>query len=307
MSLIYWLSDGVGHGVNTRSDMRTSVATLMTRWIRANGTPTLIVNGGDVYARGQDEEFGEFLTQMDGDLTLMCETPGNHDYLNPQETTQTGRIPRGYDTFWGNHPEGLQPIDRAARGGKRYEHFIDVDTWRLFFLDTGDYDVAPWPSGDTTRVEWLRSHFNPGRQNIVFAHHSRLSRGHHGHNPRLNVLWEALFDGTGPRVAFTMAGHDHNVNMYGPRSKDAPESPSVAFADGVHVFVNGAGGAGFYSLGGLLAKGKKGDLCANDNTFGVTRINLIDANSVDMDVLAFGKKGENPPARLDRSLVQIRL
>jgi len=307
MALVYWLSDGVGDGVNTASDNTTAVVTLMTRWIRANGTPTLIVNGGDVYGSGQDDEFALFLEQMDADLTLMCETPGNHDYLNPDETSQTGRIPKGYDAFWSNHPEGRQPVDGQARGGRRYEHFIDVDAWRLFFLDTGDYDNSPWPAGDDSRVDWLRSHFNPGRRNIVFAHHSRLSRGHHGHNQDLKVLWEALFDEATPRVAFTMAGHDHNINMYGPRSKDAPESPSVPFVNGIHVFVNGAGGAGFYSTSGLLARGKKGDLCTNDNTFAVTRINLIDATSVDVDVLAFGKKAENPPARLDNSLVQIRL
>lgn len=306
MALVYWLSDGVGDGVKT-GNTPAAVATVMMRWIRTAGNPRLIVNGGDVYQDGKPEEFERFLEQMDGDVSLLCETPGNHDYEDPIETSQTGRIPRGYDEFWRKHPEGKQPVDTAARGGKRYEHFIDIDAWRLFFLDTGDYKKAPWPSGDDSRVAWLRDHLNPGRRNIVFAHHSRVSCGHHGPNRNLHTLWETLFDGNTPRVACTIAGHDHNINMYGPRSKSAPESASVPFAQGIYIFVNGAGGDGFYATSGLLIKGEKGDVCTSHKTYAITRINLIDERSVDIDVLAFGKKAERPPERLDRSLVQIRL
>ena len=67
---------------------------------------------------------------------------------------------------------------------------------------------------------------------------------------------------------------------------------SVTLVQGIHVFVNAAGGAGFYSNDGLLARGGKGDVCTNDNTYAVTRINLIDAGSVDVDVLAFGQKAD---------------
>ena len=50
-------------------------------------------------------------------------------------------------------------------------------------------------------------------------------------------------------MAFTIAGHDHSVNVYGPRSKDNPKGHSVSFDKGIHVFVNGAGGDGHYSSG----------------------------------------------------------
>ena len=46
MALVYWTSDGGGSGVG-------DIPSVLVRWIRANGNPALIVNGGDIYDRGQ--------------------------------------------------------------------------------------------------------------------------------------------------------------------------------------------------------------------------------------------------------------
>ena len=100
----------------------------MVRWIRTKGSPSLIINGGDVYPDGKTKEFTEFFKQMDNDVSLMCETPGNHDWKDDPELPQTGRIPHGYDTFWRSHPESKQPVDTNKKGGARYEHFIDIDS-----------------------------------------------------------------------------------------------------------------------------------------------------------------------------------
>jgi calcineurin-like phosphoesterase family protein len=306
MSLVYWFSDGAGLGANTGgTDGKTPIPTAMVRWIRKQGVPSLIINGGDVYPDGKAKEFTAFLKQMDNDLSLMCETAGNHDWRNDPDLPQTGRIPQGYDTFWRSHPESKQPVDSSKRGGARYDHFIDVDGWRLIFLDTGDYDNGhPWPAGDLDRVTWLENSFQPGRANIVVAHHSRLSRGHHGDNDKLDFLWKQLFDGAGaPRVAFTLAGHDHNVSVFGPRSRDNPKGSSVTFDKGVHVFVNGAGGHGNYS--GTF--GTKADIFFDDENWCVTRIDLIDAKSADVDVLSFGTAARTAPVPIAESLVKIRL
>ena len=309
MSFVYWLSDGVGRNVNTGgADGKTPIPTVMIRWIRANGTPSLIVNGGDVYPDGKTKDFAEFFRQTDHDVSIMCETSGNHDYRDDVDSPQTGRIPHGYDTFWRSHPESKQTVDTSKKGAARYDHFIDIDAWRLIFLDTGDYDNGhPWPAGDESRVTWLKNTFKPGRSNIVVAHHSRLSRGHHGNNDKLDPLWKTLFDPSGlPRVAFTIAGHDHNVNVYGPRSKDNPKGHSVSFDKGIHVFVNGAGGDGHYSSG-FFAFGTRGDIYSDDDNFCVTRINLIDATSIDVDVLSFGTTARKPPVPIPESFVKIRL
>jgi hypothetical protein len=312
MPRVYWLSDGVGLDVNKGGpDGQIAVATAMLRWIRTNGSPDLIVNGGDMYRDGKTTEFTKFFEQMDRDLSLICETPGNHDWHDDHEGPETGRIPLGYDTFWRNHPESRQPVDTTKKGGARYEHVLDIGGWRLIFLDTGDYEDHPWPGDDQSRVTWLKNSFKPGRANILVAHHSRLSRGRHGDNDDLDVLWRALFDDAGtPRVAFTIAGHDHNVSVYGPRSRDNPEGASVSFNQGIHVFVNGAGGNGHYSGEGFLGIGVSGtrpDIFFDDDNYCVTHINLIDDRSADVDVLNFGKAARTDPTPVAQSLVKIRL
>lgn len=308
MSLVYWLSDGVGLDMDKGgADRKTPIPTALIRWIRTKGSPSLIIHGGDVYPDGKTKEFIEFFKQMDNDVSLMCETAGNHDWKDDPELPETGRIPHGYDTFWRSHPESKQPVDTSKKGAARYEHVIDIDGWRLIFLDTGDYKDNPWPAGDQNRVTWLKNSFKPGRSNIVVAHHSRLSRGRHGDNDDLDALWKTLFDASGaPHVAFTLAGHDHNVSVFGPRSKDNPKGPSVSFDKGIHVFVNGAGGNGHYS-GGLFASGTKPDIFFDDDNYCVTRINLIDAGSADVDVLNFGTSAKKDPVPIPKSLVKIRL
>jgi hypothetical protein len=312
MPLVYWLSDGVGLDVNKGGpDGKTPIATALVRWIRAKAAPSLIINGGDVYPDGKTKEFTEFLAQVDGDVTLMCETSGNHDWHDDPNLPGIGRIPHGYETFWTNHPESKQPIDTSKKGGARYEHFIDIASWRFIFLDTGDYKANPWPGGDQTRVTWLQQSLQPGRANIIVAHHSRLSRGRHGDNADLDQLWKALFDDSGsPRVAFTLAGHDHNVSVYGPRSRDNPKGSSVSFDTGIHVFVNGAGGNGHYSGEGFLGLGVSGtkpDIFFDDENYCVTRINLLNSRSADVDVLSFGKNAKKDPVAVAPSQVKIRL
>lgn len=309
MPIVYWIGDGFGRDVNVGGpDGRTPIPTAMLRWIRTSGSPSLLVNGGDVYPSGKSADFAAFFKQTDNDVALMCETPGNHDWKDDVEVPEKGRIPHGYETFWSNRSTSKQPIDATKRGGARYEHFIDIAGWRLLFLDTGDYKDNPWPAGDQQRVVWLKNNLKPGRANMILAHHSRLSRGNHGDNDNLDGLWHALFDASGaPLASLTLSGHDHNVSVYGPRSRDNPRSPSVPFANGIHVVVNGAGGKGHYSGTGPLADGTKPDRFFNDEHYFVTRINLIDGSSADVDMLNFGTHAQAAPVPEPEAMLKIRL
>lgn len=310
MAVVYWFSDGAGVDVvKGGADKNTPIATVLVRWIRSQ-SPDLIVYGGDVYRDGMPTEFEAFFNQMDGDVSLMCAPPGNHDWEDAADILLKGRIPRGYDAFWSAHPESKQPIDTSKRGPARYDHFLDMNGWRLIFLDTGDYRKNPWPGDDESRRHWLRTTMKPGRANILLAHHSRISCGNHGHNSKLQDLWTSLFDASGPRIAFVVAGHDHNVNSYGPRSKNDPEGKTVPFTEGIHVFVNGAGGGGHYHCGsGILGflPGKKGDVFSDHDNYCVTRINLLHERSADVDIISFGKEAKTTPVAVPESLVRIRL
>jgi Calcineurin-like phosphoesterase len=307
MAVVYWFSDGAGVGVVNGNGI--PMPTILTRWIRSQ-SPELVVYGGDVYRDGKPAEFEVFFNQVDRDVTRMCALPGNHDWRDAGELLPNVRIARGFEMFWRAHPESRQPIADSENGAARYDHFIDINGWRLIFVDTGEYSNKPWPGGDPRRPIWLQNALKPGRANMLFAHHSRISCGNHGHNSKLQALWEALFDATGPRVACTVGGHDHNLNFYTPRSKNDPEGTPVPFAQGIHIVVNGAGGDGHYLCGsGLLSflPGKKGDICADADNFCITRINLIDSQSADIDAVSFGNDGKSAATPIPESMVRIRL
>jgi hypothetical protein len=53
--------------------------------------------------------------------------------------------------------------------------------------------------------------------------------------------------------------------------------------------------------------GTKPDIFADDEHFCVTRINLIDARSADVDVLSFGTSAKTDPVPVANSLVKVRL
>lgn len=296
MAVIYFTADGAGRGMG-------EVPAFIYRWMRAHGNPSLIVNGGDVYKHGRDKDFARFLEQIDGNTADMCETAGNHDWQTTSRAPDTGIIPSEYEAFWTQFapPRSRQPIDRTKRGGARYDHFIDMDGWRLVFVDTGPCNDERWPVGDPDRVTWLRRTLTatPGRAKIVFAHHSRLSRGKHGDIRNVDELWKAMFasDGT-PLAALSMSGHDHNVSVYSPRGRDNPEEVSRDAAPGIWVVVNGAGGHG-HDMG---FRGTRPDHFDSDN-FCATRITLIDERSADVETLSFG---HNDPPRVAQPSVAHR-
>ena len=91
---------------------------------------------------------------------------------------------------------------------------------------------------------------------------------------------------------------------------DNPKGPSVAPDKGIYIFVNGAGGDGHYTQEGFLGLGVSGtkpDIFSDDDNFCVTRIDLLNAMSADVDVLDFGTSARKDPTAVAKSLVKIRL
>jgi hypothetical protein len=309
VSTIFWFADGGG------TDHETPP--VLVRWIRAQ-SPALVVYGGDVYRKGSESEFELFLGQLGGDVTGMCEVAGNHDWDSPSSAPFPDTTPIGYERFWSRFPPPAseQPIDRGKRGGARYDHVKDIDGWRLVFVDTGPCNDEDWPVHDPGRVTWLRQVLREpaGRAKIVFAHHSRLSRGKHGDNDTVSALWDNLFDDEGaPLAALTVGGHDHNVTWYDPRPKRDPHRHIVALERGIHVHVNGAGGHGHDETSGLFTgffrpiSGTTPQF-ADDDNWCVTRIDLLDARAADVSIMSFGS--EDPPAVPEPTLLrtfEIRL
>jgi len=139
--------------------------------------------------------------------------------------------------------------------------------------------------GDASRTQFLKSALAaPGRAKIVFAHHSRLSCGDHGDIKAVNELWKTLFDSNGaPLAALALAGHDHNVSVYKPRTRDVSAGP-VAFSQGIHIAVNGAGGRN-HDEG---VNGTTPELFFDNDNYSLTRITLHDATKATVEFLDFG-------------------
>ena len=302
MAQIYWLSDGCGRDVG-------DVPVVLAGWIRDFGNADLVVYGGDVYHQGSSSEFDEFLAQIGPDFSRVCAVPGNHEWRSAKSSSSTGEIPDGFESFWMRlpPPQSQRPIDASKQGSARYDHVIDMNGWRLIFVDTAraGHDNGYWPKDDEGRVQWLNDALTsvPGRSKIVFTHHSRLSLGIHGDNGNVDPLWQSLFDSVTqlPLVACTFGGHDHNVSVYQPRAKDHPGETPVPYDQGIYVFVNGLGGSGRHEpVWGSAPEFKHSD------SFCISRITLIDERSADIDVLSFGPTAQQPPTPLDQSLVMIR-
>ena len=287
--IIYWTADGGG------GDGSGPVAAELHKWIVQQNDADLIIYGGDVYSAGTTQEFEDFLEQMGVDVSRMCETAGNHDWAHPQPRAGAGEIPTGYEDFWSSHPS-QQPIDSTKKAGARYEHFRDLNGWRVIFLDTGRCKgrcegMRKWPFTEQGQIAWLTSALDAQSQGrMLFAHHSRLSWGGHGDNPGLHDLWKLLFDASGkPLVALTLAGHDHNVSVYKPRNRDLQAAADPK--DGIQIIVNGAGGNGQYArTGGTAADIYPRSASAQDDppTYCVTRIEIVDASAAHLSMLSFG-------------------
>jgi len=305
MAIVYFSADGFGDDVN-------EVQPALMRWIRSQNNADLIVYGGDVYNRGTPDEFQMMLSALDGNVSRMCHTPGNHCWKTKATASNGSKIPSAYEAFWLNHrpPASAQPIDTTRKAGGRYEHFIDLAGWRLIFLDTGPCEGSffggddPWPMNDPSRTQFLKSALAaPGRAKIVFAHHSRLSCGDHGDIKAVNELWQTLFDSNGaPLAALTLCGHDHNVSVYKPRKRDVGQGP-VDFSQGIHIAVNGAGGRNHDNR----VKGTRPDLFFDNGNYSLTRITLHDATKATVEFLDFGPAPSPPEAPAQNPLFTLAL
>ena len=264
-SWVYFQADGT----------RTSDAKTTHALAKALAPPgSLFVYGGDVYDNGTDADFVQFDGVYSDVLPRLAAIPGNHDWLTEDA--------QGYENYWLNHrpPASCTPIDTSGVGPSRHHYPLSLrNGWLGIFIDCGPEATRPLSGVELAQFNnWLTVHGS--RRVIVFLHHARLSRGLHGNNTAIDELWRTCFDSTGsPRVAAWVAGHNHNMGIYKPRSQGTGASAdpplSSGIADGVQIFINGAGGAALYSQGSG-ALGTMPDAFADDSHFGFLQIELVD-------------------------------
>lgn len=135
-------------------------------------------------------------------------TPGNHEW--PQRAD-------GYEPYWRKVFGTTPPAYYSFTSGG----------WQLLSLN------SEVPHGrDSAQVRWLaRQVARPGTCRLAFWHRPRFSIGHHGDQPDVAPLWNALRG----HAVLVVSGHDHNMQRFRP-------------VGGMTQVVSGAGGHGHYAL-----------------------------------------------------------
>jgi len=282
---VYFQADGTNS---------TAADTTHTQAKALAGPGSLFVYGGDVYDSGTDFDFKIFDDVYGDARPLLAAIPGNHDWLTEDA--------QGFENYWLKFqpPASCTPVDTSQVGPCRHHYPLSLGNgWLGIFIDCGKDAQRPLTAVELARFDgWLTLHGS--RRVIVFLHHARLSRGHHGNNTAIDSLWSACFNSGGsPRVAAWVAGHNHNMGVYSPRARgtgaaaDPPLSASIA--NGVQIFINGAGGAGLYSQAASDgAVGTVPEVFANDSQFGFLQIELKDSGDAVFQNFAVGTAVASP-------------
>jgi hypothetical protein len=147
--------------------------------------------------------------------------PGNHEYHIPEAAD--------YFAYFGS---------AAGPAGRGYYSF-NVGAWHVLSLNS----EVPVKAGSPQLV-WLAEDLeaNPAQCAVAYIHRPRFSSGRHGDTPRLELLWQVLYD---HGVDVVLAAHDHHYERFAPMTASGTRDN----ARGIVSFVVGTGGGGFSSVG----------------------------------------------------------
>ena len=171
---------------------------------------------------------------------------GNHEYGTPGAA--------GYFGYWG-----------AAAGGAGGYYSYNLGSWHVVVLNSNCGFVAC--SAGSVQETWLRADLaaHSAKCTLAYWHHPLFSSTPGTANPAVRPLWQALYD-AGADVVLT--GHAHNYQRYAPQSPSGAADPSR----GIREFVVGTGGKARHLVGAPIPNRQT----ANDATFGVLRLTLLD-------------------------------
>ena len=185
---------------------------------------------GPVRGDGNAADYRDRYAPLYGALAARtAPTPGNHEW--PQRGD-------GYEPYW------RRVTGRTPPAWYRFE----IAGWTVLSLNS----QAPHDDG-SAQVRWLeRQVARPGTCRLAFWHRPRFSAGHHGDQPDVAPLFDALRG----RAALVVTGHEHNMQRFRP-------------VGGITQVVAGAGGHGRYALPRDARRA-----FGNDTAYGALRIDL---------------------------------
>jgi acid phosphatase type 7 len=214
---------------------------------------TVLALGDLAYPDGSAEDFKECYEPTWGQFKERTEPiPGNHEY----ETKGAS----AYFEYFG---------DAAGDPSKGYYSY-DLGSWHIVALNSncGEGEVRCGPG--SSQRQWLEEDLaaanaaDEGQCTLAYMHHPRFSSGvEHGSTPKMEPLWEALYEG-GTDVV--LSGHEHNYERFAPQDPTGKADPQR----GIREFVVGTGGRSHYPILDPLANSE----VHNDKTYGVLELTL---------------------------------
>jgi hypothetical protein len=164
---------------------------------------------GAIRGDGTADDYREAYATTYGALAARtAPTPGNHEWPERGD---------GYEPYWRRVTGTTPPAYYAFTAGG----------WKLLSLNS----EAPHGPG-SRQVGWLQRELRgSGTCRLAFWHRPRFSIGHHGDQPDV----AALFDALRGHAVLAVSGHDHNMQRYRP-------------VGGITQVVSGAGGHDRYRL-----------------------------------------------------------
>jgi 3',5'-cyclic AMP phosphodiesterase CpdA len=131
----------------------------------------------------------------------------------------------------------------------------------------GEGEIRCGPGSAQTK--WLKEDLaanaaDEGGCTLAYMHHPRFSSGEeHGSTPKLEPLWEALYEAGADVV---LSGHEHNYERFAPQDPEGRADPQR----GIREFVVGTGGKSHYPILEPIANSEVYD----DETYGVLKLTL---------------------------------
>jgi hypothetical protein len=191
----------------------------------AKVTDAVATLGDNAYPDGSARDFVRCFTPSWGDsnkriMKQIRPSPGNHEHLS-------GMAAPYYDYF-------------GSRAGnpRRATTATTFGDWHIITLNSELFVNLGFTEAERqAQLDWLDADLKGNTKvcTMAYWHNPRWSSGWHGSDPRLDVLWQRLYNAG---VDVVLNGHDHEYERF------LPQSPAgvVDSAKGIVEFVAGTGG-----------------------------------------------------------------
>ena len=193
---------------------------------------------------------------------------GHHEYEVDDEPDELCYgLAKGAPGYWSYFGDAATPREPGCRLYCAGYYSFDLGTWHLIALNSTCQAVGGCEAG-SAQEQWLRADLaaHPSPCTLAYLHNPRFSSARAADDPEMQPFWEALADAGADLV---IAAHHHHYERFIPMNPQGqPDNEH-----GLRSFVVGTGGRSHLQLPETRRAGSE---VANDDTFGVLRLQLHD-------------------------------